>query len=271
MRHRILSIVILVTVCRPAFTVADEGVDFFEKKIRPVLIKHCYQCHSADAARKQKLKGQLQLDTREGVKLGGESGRVVVSGKPSQSTLISALKHNDFEMPPGKKLPEAVIRDFEHWVAIGAPDPRDGRPVASRSGIDYEAGRKHWAYQPLDLGTAPVVQDKSWPTGEIDRYVLARLESEGLNPTTEAAPLTVLRRLCFDLIGLPPTLEQVKQFESVDPDDSKNFRRRTRSSLMSCSIRRTLANTGLGTGSTASVTTQTLKRHRGIATGSSGL
>ena len=113
MRHRILSIVILVTVCRPAFTVADEGVVFFEKKIRPVLIKHCYQCHSADAARKQKLKGQLQLDTREGVKLGGESGRVVVSGKPSQSTLISALKHNDFEMPPGKKLPDTVIRDFE--------------------------------------------------------------------------------------------------------------------------------------------------------------
>ncbi len=199
------------------YSVEIEGkksLDFFEKKIRPVLAQKCYSCHSAEAARNSKLKGNLQLDNRKGTLAGGENGTVLVPGAPEKSRLLAALRHENLEMPPKERLPDAVIADFEKWIKEGAYDPREGEP-AQTTAIDYEAGRKHWAYQPLRRDAAPKVKDGDWPTGIIDRHLLARMEKENLRPTRDAEPLTTLRRMRFDLTGLPPTLEEVAKFEKL--------------------------------------------------------
>jgi len=183
---------------------------FFEKKIRPVLVEHCYKCHSASS---EKVKGGLLLDTREGIRKGGESGHAVVPGNLKESLLISALKHDDFEMPPKKVLPAAVVADFEKWIQSGAADPRRAtRPVAKADSIDIEAGRKHWAYQPLKAPALPKVTDAAWPANDIDRFILARLESAGLQPGANAEKIILIRRLYFDLVGLPPTPKEITRF-----------------------------------------------------------
>ncbi len=187
-----------------------EGLAFFEKKIRPVLVENCYKCHSASS---EKVKGGLLLDTREGIRKGGESGHAVVPGNLKESLLISALKHDDFEMPPKKVLPAAVVADFEKWIQDGAADPRRAtRPVAKADSIDIEAGRKHWAYQPLKAPAIPKVTDAAWPANDIDRFILARLESAGLQPGADAEKIILIRRLYFDLVGLPPTPKEITRF-----------------------------------------------------------
>ena len=187
-----------------------EGLAFFEKKIRPVLVEHCYKCHSANS---EKVKGGLLVDTREGIRKGGESGPAVVPGNLKGSLLISALKHDDFEMPPKGMLPAAVIADFEKWIRGGAADPRRAtRRVAKPDSIDIEAGRKHWAYQPLKAPAIPEVKDAAWPANDIDRFILAKLESAALQPGADAKKIILIRRLYFDLIGLPPTPEEIAQF-----------------------------------------------------------
>ena len=192
---------------------------FFEKKIRPVLAQKCYSCHSAEAAKSRKLKGGLQLDTRKGTLAGGENGPVVVPGAPGKSPLLAALRREGLEMPPKERLPDAVIADFEKWIADGAPDPREGEP-AHPTAIDYQAARKHWAYQPLRRNPPPQVKDGDWPAGTIDRHLLARMEAKNLRPAREADPLTALRRMRFDLTGLPPTLEEVARFENLSPAEA---------------------------------------------------
>ncbi|QDU26574.1 Planctomycete cytochrome C [Anatilimnocola aggregata] len=205
---RILALVILPS----SFAAADEGTDFFEAKIRPVLVEHCYACHSADAARAKKLKGDLLLDTRDGIRKGGESGPAVVPGKVKESVLISAIRHESFEMPPKGKLPEAVIADFVKWIEMGAADPRDGTSVVKKYEIDIEAGRKFWSFRPLAEVAVPQVRDAKWPRGEIDRFVLSKLEENSLAPLAVAEPRDLVRRLYFDLLGLPPTLEEIDRF-----------------------------------------------------------
>lgn len=156
-----------------------EQVDFFESRIRPVLVQHCYECHSAES---KKIKGGLRLDHRAGLLAGGESGPAVVPGRPDESLLVDALKHEGLKMPPSGKLAEGVIRDFEHWVRMGLPDPRttaaemQSTPKAAKS-VDIEAGRRHWAYQPLVEAKVPQVKDGAWPLGAIDQFLLARLET----------------------------------------------------------------------------------------------
>ena len=173
-------------------------------------MEHCYKCHSASS---EKVKGELLLDTREGIRKGGESGHAVVPGNLKESLLISALKHDDFEMPPKKVLPAAVVADFEKWIQSGAADPRRAtRPVAKADSIDIEAGRKHWAYQPLKAPALPKVTDAAWPANDIDRFILARLESAGLQPGADAEKIILIRRLYFDLVGLPPTPEEITRF-----------------------------------------------------------
>ncbi len=173
-------------------------------------MEHCYKCHSASS---EKVKGGLLLDTREGIRKGGESGHAVVPGNLKESLLISALKHDDFEMPPKKVLPAAVIADFEKWIQSGATDPRRAtRPVAKADSIDIEAGRKHWAYQALKAPAIPEVKNAAWPASDIDRFILARLESAGLQPGADAEKIILIRRLYFDLVGLPPTPEEIAQF-----------------------------------------------------------
>ncbi|MEK6236657.1 MAG: DUF1553 domain-containing protein [Planctomycetales bacterium] len=185
-------------------------LDFFEKKIRPVLVKHCYECHAADS---KKIQGELLVDSREGLIRGGESGPAVKPGDLKESLLISALKHDDFEMPPKGKLPDSVIADFEQWIQQGAADPRKSTVKARKTKtIDLEAGRKHWAYQPIKAPPIPSVNNASWPAGEIDRFILAKLEENKIQPTADADKVVLVRRIYFDLIGLPPSPEQIDAF-----------------------------------------------------------
>ena len=189
---------------------SKKGIAFFESKIRPVLIKHCYQCHSADA---KKIGGEFLLDTRGGMLEGGESGEVIVLGDPKESMLISALRHEDIEMPPKEKLPATVVADFVQWIKIGAPDPRDGQHQSLKRTIDLDEGRKFWAFQPIEKQVVPPkVKDSSWPRGAIDHFLLARLESAQLKPRSEADRQTLLRRVFFDLVGLPPSPEEMETF-----------------------------------------------------------
>ncbi len=185
-----------------------EQLAFFEKRIRPVLVDKCYSCHSAT----KKPKGGLLLDTREGLRAGGDSGPVLAPGEPKKSLLIQALHHpsKGLGMPPKEKLPEAVIADFEQWVRVGAPDPRSGGAPILRQEIDIEQGRRFWAFQAPRRPSAPLVRDQAWPRSDIDRFLLAQLEARGLHPVTDAEPHALLRRLYLDLIGLPPTPEDVE-------------------------------------------------------------
>ena len=136
-----LSMVLLTGTVLNAAEPDQKGLDFFEAKIRPMLVTHCYECHSAAAAGKKKLKGSLLLDSRDGSRQGGESGPAVVPGKPDESLLMGALTHDSFKMPPGGKLPDELIADFKNWIKMGAPDPRDGVAMIASSEVDIEAGQ----------------------------------------------------------------------------------------------------------------------------------
>lgn len=183
---------------------------FFEAKIQPIFEKHCYQCHSVEAAKGNKLKGGLLLDSRDGIRKGGESGAVVVAGKPAESPLIAAIKYEGLEMPPKTKLPDEVIADFVKWVEMGVPDPRGHS--GSVSAALAEKAKRHWAYRPPVKAPLPEIRNHSWPVNEIDQFILARLEKEGLQPSPEADRITLLRRLSLDLTGLPPTIAEIDAF-----------------------------------------------------------
>jgi hypothetical protein len=194
---------------------ADPGVQFFEQKIRPVLVKHCYPCHSAEA---KKVRGSLLLDTRAGLLKGGDSGPALVPGKVTESLLIKALHNDGLAMPPSGPLPEEVVADFERWVRMGAPDPRDGKTAAVKATIDLEAGRTFWAFQPPRRHEVPKVADAAWPRADLDRFVLAGLEAKNLKPARDADRRTLLRRVTIDLTGLLPIPEEIEAVLS-DPSD----------------------------------------------------
>lgn len=193
-----------------------QGVEFFEAKIRPVLVQQCYGCHSAEAAKQGKLRGHLFLDTRDASRKGGETGPAVVPNKPEESLLLSALKHESFEMPPKGKLPEAVIADFEKWIAIGAPDPREGTSAAPLGRlIDIAAGRDFWSFKPLTRIDPPrVADDRHWGATPIDQFILAGQNEIGIHPNPIAEPRVLVRRAWFDLLGLPPTPEETASWTS---------------------------------------------------------
>jgi hypothetical protein len=190
---------------------APEQIAYFEKNIRPVLVKECYSCHAVDA---KKIKGELTLDTREGIRKGGERGPAVVPGDVKKSLLIKAIRHTskDLRMPPKKKLDEDVIAAFEKWIAMGAPDPRGGSTQVKKYDIDIEKGRQFWSFQPLKKTLPPAVKDATWPKSDIDRFLLSALEAKGLKPVADADARTLLRRVYFDLIGLPPAPNAVEAF-----------------------------------------------------------
>jgi hypothetical protein len=185
------------------------GVEFFEKKIRPVLVENCYSCHSEQAGKK---KGGLALDTQAALLKGGANGPPIVPGIPGESLLLKALDHQgDVKMPPKGKLSDAVVRDFRHWVEIGAPDPRT-QAVSANSTIDWKKAREHWAFRPFARQPLPAVKDGAWAKNDIDRFILARLEAEGLHPVAAADKRTLIRRATFDLTGLPPTPDEIDSF-----------------------------------------------------------
>ncbi len=187
----------------------DAGIEFFEKKIRPVLAAKCYKCHSASS---KEPKGGLLLDTREGIRLGGESGHSVVPGDLGESMLLDAIRYESFEMPPDEQLPDEVIRDFEKWIRMGAPDPRDGKSALIRREIDFEKAREFWAFQPIERPEIPDVVTSGWVESNIDHFILSRLESKNLQPVADADPAALVRRLYMDLTGLPPTVDELGDF-----------------------------------------------------------
>jgi len=193
---------------------ADEGLEFFEKKIRPVLVQHCYECHSSGA---KKLGGGLLLDSRDGVRKGGDSGAVIDAASLDESLLLKAVRYADdsLQMPPKGKLSEAVIADFETWVRRGAPDPRD-EPVRAAPADSWEETLREraawWSFQPVRKPDLPRPKHSDWSRHPTDRFLLARLEDEGLTPAPPADPRTLVRRLSLVLTGLPPTAEQVAAF-----------------------------------------------------------
>jgi len=193
---------------RAEFT--PEQLSFFESKIRPVLVDSCYECHSAESG---KSKGGLVVDTKLGLRRGGNSGEAVVPHDLDGSLLWTAINWSDpdSEMPPKTPLPRDVIEDFRTWIEMGAPDPREADYVV-QSDVDLEEGRTDWAFQEPEKPSPPAVRNASWPRSEIDRFLLARLEAEGLEPVRDAKPLALLRRLHFDLVGLPPAPEELRPF-----------------------------------------------------------
>ena len=191
-----------------------EQLDFFEKKIRPMLIARCYECHSAAA---KKIKGGLTLDTREGLLKGGDAGPVIVPGDPEKSKLIEAVryKNRDLQMPPKSALAPEQVRDLEQWVKLGAPDPRveaGAQPTAKR-GLSVQEGRQFWAFQPLlNQAPPPIGNRKSEIGNPIDAFINAKLAEKKLTPAPPAAPRVFIRRATFDLTGLPPTPEETEAF-----------------------------------------------------------
>ena len=209
----VTSIALLTALLAQPKTSDSAGVDFFETNIRPVLVQRCYKCHS-NATKAP--KGALRLDTRVGIRQGGDSGPAVTPGVPDESLLLAAIRYESLEMPPEGQLDADVIADFERWIQLGAPDPRDNEPTTETSNIDYSAARRHWAYQPIQKPELPDVRDSAWARSPIDRLIASRLDTAGLTPSPRADPRTLIRRLYYDLVGLPPTFEEVETFVS-DP------------------------------------------------------
>lgn len=195
----------------------NEQADFFEAKIRPVLVKHCYECHSAESKEPQ---GGLLLDTREGIRRGGDTGHAVVPGELQDSLIVDALRHESMEMPPDEKLSDSVIADFEKWIRQGAYDPRDGKSAMIRREIDFDRAREFWSFQPIANPTVPSVVHQVWPKNDIDAFILSRLESKNVVPIGDAENAVLARRVFFDLIGLPPTPEQLDAFDLAMAKDA---------------------------------------------------
>ncbi|HEY2252060.1 MAG TPA: DUF1549 domain-containing protein, partial [Planctomycetaceae bacterium] len=193
-------------------------IEFFETRIRPLFVEHCGECHGEGRA-----KGGLRLTSGDAFRRGGDSGVAVVGGKPDESLLIEAVRHTgDIKMPPKKKLVDAQIADLKHWVEIGAPWPAD-KPDAKTETAPFAITaeqRAFWSFQPVREPAIPQVSDAAWPTGAIDRFILARLENAGLKPAPSADRRTLIRRVTFDLIGLPPTAEEIEAFVADERPDA---------------------------------------------------
>jgi hypothetical protein len=196
---------------------ADDKTAFFEAKIRPVLVEQCYSCHSTTA----KKRGGLLLDTKDGLHKGGDSGAALKSGSPNDSLLVKAIRYGDpdLKMPPKGKLPASVIADFERWIADGAIDPRDAKETKT-AGIDFDKARHFWSFEKPTMPKVPDVKNAAWTKTPIDRFILAKLEAEGLVPAELAEPRTLIRRLTFDLTGLPPTPEEIDAFVADKSPDA---------------------------------------------------
>ncbi len=204
-----------------------DSFEFFESRIRPLLVEHCYDCHSAEAG---KAKGGLRLDSRAGWAKGGDSGPAIVPGNPDDSLLIRGVHawEKNFTMPPDAPLLPAQVADLVEWVKRGAPDPRADVPGLAAAkqpapGIELAKGRSHWAFQPVKMPPLPTVKDRQWPRTEVDYFTLAKMEAAGIRPVQEADRQTLIRRVTFDLTGLPPTPAEVESF--IKDDSAAAFQR----------------------------------------------
>ena len=191
--------------------ISVEHIQFFEKRVRPVLVQNCYECHSVE---REKAKGGLLLDTRAALLKGGETGPAIVPGKPEQSLLVKAIlrTNEDLQMPPKHKLDEQAIKDLVEWVRMGAPDPRDGGGAKKLVGATIEEGRKFWSFQPVNDPPVPSVKNKKWGRSPVDAFVRSKAHEKGLTPAPPADKRTLIRRATYDLTGLPPTPAEVDAF-----------------------------------------------------------
>jgi cytochrome c553 len=199
---------------------ADARIEFFEKRVRPVLVNNCYTCHSAST----NAKGGLRVDDRHGLLQGGGSGPAVVPGQPDKSLLIQAVRYTGetSKMPPKKQLSPEEIADLAQWIKDGAAWPQAAVPVtAGKPSARFDQLRKeHWAWQPLRDAKTPGVKDASWARGDVDRFILARQEEQGLSPVRDADKAALLRRVTFDLTGLPPSPEETNAFVQDSATDA---------------------------------------------------
>jgi hypothetical protein len=202
-----LALCVLLVAASTTYA-SDPGTEFFESKIRPVLVERCYKCHSTQAKKQQ---GGLYLDTRDALRQGGDGGPVILPGKPAESRLLKAVRYTDpdLKMPPTGKLPDAVVADIEKWIAMGAPDPRTSAETGKP--LNLEEARKFWSFRPL---TRPSVPGNRNP---IDFFIRSKLDEKGLKQNPPADRRTLIRRAYFDLIGLPPTPDEINSFVN-DPD-----------------------------------------------------
>ncbi len=219
-----------IAPARAEFSSPEDGVRFFEEKIRPVLAEKCYSCHSADS---EKLKGSLQVDHLSHLLAGGDTGPSLVPGKPDDSLLVEAIAYGnpDLRMPPKEKLSATVVEDFRKWIAGGAPWPDEPVPQAGKSdAFDLEQRRaEHWSWRPVTTPAVPAVNESAWVRSPVDAFLLAKIESAGLRPAAPADDRTWIRRVSFDLTGLPPTKEQIDAFLT---DTSKERREKVVDALL---------------------------------------
>ncbi|MFO1042178.1 MAG: PSD1 and planctomycete cytochrome C domain-containing protein [Planctomycetaceae bacterium] len=222
MKHGVLSVawVVLLSALSGIASADEGGLEFFEKRIRPVLVERCFKCHSSETA---KAKGGLRLDRKASVVEGGDSGTAVVPGKPDESLLIKAIQWTGVvsEMPPDSKLPDQVIADFREWVRLGAAFPADTVPAGAKPRpVDIEQGRGFWSFQPVHRHPSPVVSQSDWPRTRIDSFVAEQLDRQQMHPTKEADRRTLIRRLAVDLVGLPPTFAETEAFVTDPAPDA---------------------------------------------------
>ena len=197
-----------------------EQLEFFEKKIRPLLVEHCYACHSGDTM----AAAGLRVDTRETIRKGGSRGPAVSPGSPEASVLLEAVSYADLDlkMPPSGKLSDEQIADLRLWIEMGAPDPREGvslAPTVEPTAYDFEQEREFWSFRPVEEPAQPRVSRPGWVRTPVDAFLLAKLEEKGMQPAPPADKRTLIRRVSFDLTGLPPTPEEIEAFladESAD-------------------------------------------------------
>jgi hypothetical protein len=212
-----LALCLATRVCKASDTAPTPAdVEYFEAKIRPLLVQRCFECHADQG---KGVKGGLHLDSRSGILTGGDSGPAAVPEKPEDSLLIEAINYgqDSAQMPPRGKLPQQEIELLTEWVRRGAPFPAsNAQPHATklRKGIDYEAGKRFWSFQPLQRHPLPNVRNAGWCEQPIDAFLLAVLEQKGLAPSPAADRRTLLRRLSFDLIGLAPSIAELEGFEA---------------------------------------------------------
>ena len=229
----------------PVVTADEVAARFFEEKIRPTLAEQCYDCHGPTSG---KGKAKLRVDSREALLRGGESGPAIVPGEPDRSLLLLAIRHDGaVAMPPKTKLDQADIDAIAVWVKNGAPWPSGpgvkaaaSAPVATTDGrlAWGKEARAFWAFQPVTSPSPPSVADTNWPRSPIDRFILARLEAAGLHPAPPADRRTLIRRVTLDLIGLPPTPEEVEAF--VRRPGGRRLRARRRPAARLAPLRRAL-------------------------------
>lgn len=219
---RLTALACVFPACGLLAAPSAEEVDFFEKRIRPVLAEHCYECHSEG----KKVKGGLIMDHREAMLIGGDSGPSLVPGDPDKSKIIEAIryKNRDLQMPPKNQLTAAQISDLEKWVAMGAPDPRDAKSAAAapKQGINFDEGRKFWSFTPVANPAMPAVKNTAWVQTPVDAFILDSLEKAGLSPAPPADKRTLIRRATFDLTGLPPTPKEVADFLADESPEAFN-------------------------------------------------